>query len=70
MQLLDLPLLALQLQLLRRKKMSETPVPVYITNSAEWEYLRPIITNLYVDEDKKLDELMKEIEIKHGFKAT
>lgn len=70
MQLLDLPLLALQLQLMRRKKMAEAPVAVYITTAAEWEYLRPVITKLYVDDDRTLDELMNEIEKKHGFKAT
>jgi len=61
---------ALQLQLLQRKNMAEPSVAVYITTSAEWDYLRPIITKLYIDENWELPKLVKEIERSYGFKAT
>ena len=50
--------------------MAEPSVAVYITASAEWEYLRPIITKLYIDENWELPKLVKEIESTYGFKAT
>jgi Clr5 domain len=70
MQIKASPLVALQLQLLQRKNMADSPVPVYITTSSEWEYLRPIITKLYMDERWELPRVVKEIETKYGFKAT
>jgi Clr5 domain len=50
--------------------MVEPAVAVYITKPTEWEYLRPIITNLYMGERWELPQIMKEIETKYGFKAT
>jgi len=64
------PLVALQLQLLQRKKMAEPTVAIYIKTAAEWEYLRPIITKLYMGDGWKLPNVMAEIETKYGFKAT
>jgi Clr5 domain len=70
MRIESFPLVALQLQLLRRKNMAKPPTAVYITNPTEWEYLQPIITKLYIDEDWELSRVIKEIETKCGFKAT
>jgi hypothetical protein len=64
------PILALQLQLLQRQKMVEPTAAVYISTPAEWEYLRPIITNLYMGERWELPQVMKEIEKNYGFKAS
>jgi hypothetical protein len=50
--------------------MAELPNAVYITTPAEWEYLRPIITKLYVDDGWELSKVMEEIQTKYGFKAT
>jgi hypothetical protein len=50
--------------------MAEPPVAVYITTPAEWEYLRPIITKLYMDDGWELPKVMREIERNYGFKAT
>jgi hypothetical protein len=62
-------ILALQLQLLQRKNMANTPMTVLITNPAEWDYLRPTITKMHMD-GMELSEIMKQIEIQCRFKAT
>jgi hypothetical protein len=61
--------LVLQLQLLQRKNMANTPMTVLITNPAEWDYLRPIITKLHMD-GMELSEIIKEVETQCRFKAT
>jgi hypothetical protein len=63
------PIRALQHQLLNRKNMANTPGAVLITNPADWEYLRPMITKLHMD-GMELSEIMREIETKYHFKAT
>jgi len=50
--------------------MAEPTVAIYIKTAAEWEYLRPIITKLYMGDEWKLPKVMAEIETKYGFKAT
>jgi hypothetical protein len=50
--------------------MAEPPVAVHISTPAEWEYLRPIITKLYMDDGLELPKVMKEIEKTYRFKAT
>jgi len=64
------PLVALQLQLLQRKRIVEPTAAVYTITTAECEYLRPIITKLCMGDGWKLPEVMAEIESKFGFKAT
>jgi hypothetical protein len=63
-------LVALQLQLLQRRNMADSPDPIYITTRAEWEYLRPIITKLYMGDGWELSNVIEEIETKYHFKAT
>ena len=52
---------------------SGSPVPSpsqEITASQEWENLRHVITALYIDEDKTVDEVKRHMEEHHGFFAT
>lgn len=37
---------------------------------AEWESKRELIGKLYIDEHRKLTEIMSILETKHGFAAT
>lgn len=36
----------------------------------DWEDAKPVIVRLYMDEKKKLKEVMAEMEARHSFKAT
>jgi Clr5-like protein len=55
-------------------KMDERPAPSVafweIPFQQRWEYLRPIITQLYVDEDKDLEDVVKIMKDEHGFDAV
>jgi hypothetical protein len=54
--------------------MDERPTPSVafwkIPFQQRWEYLRPIITQLYVDEDKDLEDVVKTMKDEHGFDAV
>jgi hypothetical protein len=64
------PLVTLQLQLLQRKNMAQLPDPIFISTKADWDYLRPIITKLYVGDGLELKDVVDEIKTHYGFKAT
>ena len=47
--------------------MSPSPEP---TRSHEWDSLRDVITALYLDDDKTVDEVKRYMEEHHGFFAS
>jgi hypothetical protein len=54
--------------------MDDRPAPSVtfweIPFQQRWEHLRPTITQLYVDEDKSLEDVVKTMKDEHGFDAV
>ncbi|KIW01213.1 uncharacterized protein PV09_07260 [Verruconis gallopava] len=63
-------LVALQLQLLQHEEMTDHRALKYIQTQQEWDFLRPVIAKLYVDEGWELARVMEEIERAYHLRAT
>jgi hypothetical protein len=51
------------------ERMEDDPVPALV-KAAAWDAQRPTITHLYIDQGKKLKEVMSIMEREHQFFGT